>query len=71
MHTSDTVYSDFFVCQKICDNGKKCVFFLFRSVIFAIYQTNSNGKQHWMYNFSVLNILQILNHHKNYPIKGT
>lgn len=48
MHTSDTVYSDFFVCQKICDNGKKCVFFLFRSVIFAIYQKNSNGKQHWM-----------------------
>lgn len=48
MHTSDTVYSDFFVCQKICDNGKKCVFVLFRSVIFAIYQKNSNGKQHWM-----------------------
>lgn len=70
MHTSDTVYSDFFVCQKICDNGKKCVFFLFRSVIFAIYQkilmANNTGC-----NFSVLNILQILNHHKNYPIKGT
>lgn len=27
---------------------KMCIFFLFRSVIFAIYQKNSYGKQYWI-----------------------
>lgn len=70
MHTSDTVYSDFFVCQKICDNGKNVYFFYlgqsFLQFIKKILMANNTGC-----NFSVLNILQILNHHKNYPIKGT
>lgn len=47
MHTSDTVYSDFFVCQKICDNGKNVYFFYlgqsFLQFIKKILMANNTG----------------------------
>lgn len=69
MHTSDTVYSVLCV-KKFATMGKNVYFFYlgqsFLQFIKKILMANNTGC-----NFSVLNILQILNHHKNYPIKGT
>lgn len=67
MHTSDTVYLDFFVCQKICDSGKKCVFFFYLGQSFLQFIKKNLMANNTGYYFSVMNILQILNHHKNYP----